>query len=187
VPNGPLESLQDLDNRIAESDTPQHKMMLTHVRERMCGEMLGDIDQITAAMAPDFVLHLHNSGIGASMTLGVDELRMMVSSAPSTDDSVMWVEWDRMLLGADSIAMNGLMHMQTPGAAAQAIHGADKIDDPEATYLITTRFLTFGIYRDESMVIEESFVDGAASTFEKVEPNRAFSRSQIAASISAPE
>lgn len=185
--DGPIESLKDLDQRIAETTKPEHAVMLSHVRQRMCGEMLGDIDQVTAAMAPDFVLELHNSGFGTSMKLGVEELRSMIASTPSTDESVMWVEFDRMLLGDEGIAMNGVMRTQAPGAVVEALHGSDKIDDSEATYLLTTRFLTFGIYRDEFMVLEESFVDGASSTIELIEPDRVLSRSQLAADIAAAQ
>ncbi|QNG38815.1 hypothetical protein F1C76_21775 [Geodermatophilaceae bacterium NBWT11] len=113
-----LGCLAALDQRIARDTDTERLSRWRLLRERLVGELVGDLGLIEAGTAPGFELA---STVVGSPPMTLDRERFLGIMQSSTAAGAMsWVDWDHLVLEGDVLMGDGRMHAVTGRAGPTA-------------------------------------------------------------------
>ena len=146
-------SWQQLEERLARTTSPRHRLMLQTVIDHAKAESRGDVDGLMATLSDDPQYHFWNptgQDWGPKGLTGVREFyeKFVVSGAGFFESYK-----PRIVVDDDNVVTESVMRGIVPGVIARA-RGCD-IDDVNGHYLVTARTAIFWPFDEEGKLIGE--------------------------------
>ncbi len=137
-------------------------------RERVRGEMIGDLELIRSTVAPTFTYIAH-TGDGRRRTVAPGTADSdLFTPLCAAEDLVIWLTVDQFVADKQGVAADGLLHISCPPEAAPryGVHASD----PDAFHVITSEIALFVRFADRLMSHEVTYSDPATQTVSTVPP-----------------
>ncbi len=157
----PDNTWRPLEQRLARTTDPRHRVVLTAVIEHMKAEAEPDLDRLMATLthAPDYRFWHDDRDRGPK---GVDGVRTYYSDLVASGSNVLEFEIDRLVLDDDCLVTEGFLKQILPGGYAARI--GLTVDDEDAYYLAVFRqLILWPVDADGKICGEDSYNSAPAS------------------------
>lgn len=152
-PSGPIAALQTVVDR-RRSAPPILHARYTALYTRMLGELTGDVDLMTSGLHPDFELHSEDD----DQTVLTHAEFTARTTAYAQSSSVMWMEWEQLEAGTDSISGYGRLIKVAPAEARAGGAGTT------SAVMSTKRCAVFLEFENDDQLIRERVFPGRTVT-----------------------
>jgi hypothetical protein len=177
MPPDPIRSLSEMDV-LVNSYSGAPRARLDTLRQRVVGEMIGDLEMIRSATAPNFTYVACTCPGGRRTVPAGQAMSAMFEPLCAAEDVVIWVAWDHLVADAFAVAGDGLL--QVSCSAGSAPRYGIEVGDPEAWYLSATQIALFVRYSDDGLIEHEiTYMDPATSETTVVAASEALRRSEL--------
>lgn len=151
---------RQIGERIERTPDERRRAMLECVRTHIITETEPDFDRLMATMcdAPAFHFWIDGNGLGGGPK-GLDEVRAHYRNLIAERRYVFEIDIDRIVVDEYTVVTEGWFRQVFPGATLVA-RGVE-VDDPAATYLVTTRLLLLWPFTDGGELIGEDSYAGS--------------------------
>jgi hypothetical protein len=176
-----LAGLRQLDQAAAAAE-PGERSMLSALRERLAGEMLGDTERALAVVGDDFVLSTLEAGAPRARS-GRAELGASVDKLRSLEGKMlMWLDFSHLVVAGNELAASGRMHLSYEATFAAEALGAPS--GGRGSFTASSEVSIFcgfegGLMRSEELLVV-ALGDGLAPTPKLELPARALLEGAIA-------
>jgi hypothetical protein len=152
-----LLSVRQVEERLARTEDPRQRAMLTTVAEHLRAETASDLDGLEATLAdtPDYHLWADGRDYGPK---GMDAVLAYYSEVVAVKRQILEFDIERIVVDHDNVVTEGWIHAINLGSVARA-RGWD-VDDDDASYLVSQRVVIFWPFDEEGRMLGE---DGYAN------------------------
>lgn len=128
------------------------RTMLVALRERLAGELLGDVERTLAVVDDDFVLTVSQPGAAISRSGKSDLATSVESLSALAGEMLVWLELDQVVAAGEQLAASGRMHSTLAGARAASVTGQEELG--AGTFTATSEIGIFCRFHDGKMIEE---------------------------------
>jgi hypothetical protein len=128
------------------------RAMLVALRERLAGELLGDVERTLAVVDDDFVLTVSQPGAPISRSNKSDLATSVEKFSTLAGEMLMWLELDHLVAAGEQLAGSGRMHSTFSAAQAASILGQEELSS--GSYTATSQIGIFCRFRSGKMIEE---------------------------------
>ena len=152
-----LRSVRQVEERLARTEDPRQRAMLTTVAEHLRAEAAGDLGGLQATLAdtPDYHLWADGRDYGPK---GIDAVLGYYGEVVAVKRQILEFDIERIVVDHDNVVTEGWIHAINLGSVARA-RGWD-VDDDDASYLVSQRVVIFWPFDEEGRMLGE---DGYAN------------------------
>jgi hypothetical protein len=181
----PLSAFRLIDGRLATESRAQRRAMLIALRERLAGEMLGEVERVVSAVDDGFVLRTCLPS-GAVEVTALDAFREgLARMQPIADQMLMWVELDHLLIEDNSMAGEGVLRTLVTSHLAREMYNASGVDD-DCLYLSKLSLAFFIDFTGSKMAAETVYMDPSSASVEPLKGESFPDKALIADDIGVP-
>jgi hypothetical protein len=157
---------QQLEERLARTTNPRHRVMLQTVIDHAKAEARGDVDGLMATLSDDPQYHYWNAGRDWGPK-GQARVRAYYEGFVASGAGFFESYKPRIVVDDDNVVTENVMRGIVPGAVARA-RGCD-IDDVEGHYLVTARVTIFWPFNEAAELVgEDSYGSSDATDCQRV-------------------
>jgi hypothetical protein len=176
----PERTLDIIDEKLAATDDPALRRIYQVLRDRLVGELIGNLDLLLATLAPEFTLIVRPAGAPGKET-GPADFRKAVEGLCASE-LMIWVDWDHLVVSHGVSMGDGVVTTLMPAAAAGLSLDADEAPDTMAT--VSVPGVVVIEYTESGLMSREIFYsDPAASVTTKIAAQDAPTRAATANSL----
>jgi hypothetical protein len=179
-PLAPLAALEAVDGAIAAAEGDARRMLRVF-RERLIGEMVGDLDRILRTITPGFSFVGRAAGGDRRVIAPGEGPSAMFAPLCERDDLGMWSDWDHLLVHNGVVAGDGRLHISC--SASTAPRYGIPADDPDAWYVGESELVVFVDFEDGRMAREVMYSDPSTLQVAKISldaaPRREILRAEV--------
>lgn len=152
-----LLSVRQVEERLARTEDPRQRAMLSTVAEHLRAEAASDLDGLKATLAesPDYHLWADGRDYGPK---GLDAVLAYYGDVVAVKRQILEFDIERIVVDHDTVVTEGWIHAINLGAVARA-RGWD-VDDDDASYVVSQRVVIFWPFDEEGRMLGE---DGYAN------------------------
>ncbi|UGT42405.1 nuclear transport factor 2 family protein [Nocardia yamanashiensis] len=153
----PANTWRLLEERLAATTNPRHRVVLEIVIQHMKAEFATDLDGLMATLAPnpDYHFWMQGQDVGPKTTQGV---RDYYAAFVASRSNYLEFALDRLVVDDYCVVTEGYLRQLYPGEYAAAL---GFVDDPDGDYLIVMRqLLLWPIDADGLILGEDSYHSG---------------------------
>jgi hypothetical protein len=150
-----------VEARLARETDPRRRRNLEAVLAHMKAEAVGDLDGLMATITTRETPHYHAYGTDDPMfsPRGRDAVRQFYTAFVASGAVKLELDVQRLLVDEDLVITEGLMKIAYPGALLRLMGHA--VDEPESSYLFTTRMcVIWPMDADGKVIAEDSYTAG---------------------------
>ncbi|MCW2539486.1 MAG: hypothetical protein JWN95_1211 [Frankiales bacterium] len=174
----PARTLDIIDEKLAATDDPALRRIYQVMRDRLVGELIGDLNLLLGTLAPEFTLVLRPAGQPSAET-GPAEFRTAVERLCASD-LMIWVDWDHLVVSHGVSIGDGVVTTLMSAAAA----GAGDPGDPHAMATVSVPGVVVIEYTESGLMSREIFYsDPGASVTVRLAAGDAPTREETARSL----
>jgi hypothetical protein len=146
--------------RIERTTDERHRAMLECVRTHIITETEPDFDALMATLCaePRFNFWIDGNGMGAGPK-GLEQVEAHYRNLIAERRYIFEIDIERIVVDDDTVVTEGWFHQIFPGTTLQT-RGVD-VDDPAASYLVTTRLLLLWPFTEAGELIGEDSYAGS--------------------------
>ena len=146
-------SWQQLEERLARTTNPRHRLMLQTVIDHAKAESRGDVDGLMATLSDDPQYHFWNATGRDWGPKGLTDVREFYERFVVSGAGFFESYKPRIVVDDDNVVTESVMRGIVPGAIARA-RGCD-VDDLNGHYFVTARTAIFWPFDEQGQLIGE--------------------------------
>ena len=152
-----LRSVRQIEDRLARTEDPRQRGMLSTVAAHLRAEAGSDLDGLRATLvdSPDYHLWADGHDYGPK---GMDAVLGYYGDVVAVKRQILEFDIERIVVDHDTVVTEGWIHAINLGAVARA--RGWEVDDDEASYLVSQRVVIFWPFDEEGRMLGE---DGYAN------------------------